>query len=89
MRCNQHVKKTEKAVQCALCDLRVHKQCEQMSDETFKVLDTQNKEQGQCFWSCKSCHSYARKFDKRMRDMEKRVDLINWKGRRFQALRRI
>ena len=76
LRCNQHVKKTEKAVQCALCDLWVHKLCENMSDETFRVLDTQNKEQGQCFWSCKSCHSYALKFDKRMRDVEKRVEKL-------------
>ena len=44
-----------------------------MSDETFKVLDTQNQEQGQCFWSCRSCHSYALKFDKRMRNVETRV----------------
>ena len=28
-------------------------------DFTWNWLDTQNKEQGQCFWSCKSCHSYA------------------------------
>ena len=44
-----------------------------MLDETFNVLDTQNQEQGQCFWSCKSCHSYALKFDKRMRNVETRV----------------
>lgn len=73
IRCDQHVKKTDKAVQCALCDLWVHKACENMSDETFTVLDTQNRETGQCFWSCKSCKSYAMKFDKRMRDVEKRV----------------
>ena len=44
-----------------------------MEDETFKVLDIQNEEQGQCFWSCQSCRSYALKFDKRIRDVEKRV----------------
>ena len=76
LRCNGHVKKTERAVKCALCELWVHKDCEGMTDETFHVLDTQNEEQGQCFWSCKSCHSYALKFDKRMRNVETRVTKI-------------
>ena len=73
LRCDQHVKRTDAAVQCALCDLWVHKACENMSEETFKVLDTQNAQTGQCFWCCKSCKNYALKFDKRMRDVEKRV----------------
>ena len=73
IRCNEHVKKTDKAVKCAMCDLWVHKSCENMADETFNVLDMQNEETGQCFWSCKSCKSYAIKFDKRMRDIESRV----------------
>ena len=73
IRCSNHVKINDHAIQCALCDLWVHKECEKMSDETFKVLDVQNEENGRCFWSCVSCNSYARKFDKRMRDMEKRV----------------
>ena len=73
IRCNAHVKQTEKAVQCALCDLWVHKDCEQMSDETFRVLDIQNEETGQCFWNCKSCGSFARKYEKRMKILEKRV----------------
>ena len=76
LRCKEHVKLTEKAVQCALCDLWVHKSCEGMSDETFNVLDTQNEETGQCFWSCSSCQNYARKFDKRMRDVEKRMQQL-------------
>ena len=73
IRCDIHVKVNDKAIQCAMCDLWVHQKCEKMSDETFKVLDIQHEETGQCFWSCKSCCSYARKFDKRMRDVEKRV----------------
>ena len=49
LRCNEHVKSNENAVKCALCDLWVHQSCEHMSNETFKVLDTQNEEIGQCF----------------------------------------
>ena len=79
LRCKVHVKKNEMAVKCALCDLWVHKECEGMEDETFKVLDIQNEEQGQCFWSCQSCRSYALKFDKRIRDVEKRVREIEEK----------
>ena len=46
-----------------------------MDDATFQLLDVQDQV-GQCFWSCKSCKSYAFKFDKRMRDIEKRVQDI-------------
>ena len=73
LRCNEHVKKTDKAVQCALCDQWVHKLCEGMSDETFSVLDAQNEETGQCFWQCKACQCYAKKFNKRMLNIEQRM----------------
>ena len=79
IRCDEHVKANDHAVKCALCDLWVHKSCEKMNDETFSVLDLQNTETGQCFWSCKSCCSYALKFDKRMRDVEKRVQVLEHK----------
>ena len=79
IRCDEHVKINEYAVKCALCDLWVHKICERMTDETFNVLDMQSAETGQCFWSCKSCRSYALKFDKRMRDIEKRVQVLEEK----------
>ena len=76
IRCDEHVKKNEKAIQCALCELWVHKTCEKMSVDLFKVLDMQNEETGQCFWSCRSCQSYALKFDKRMRNIEKRMQAL-------------
>ena len=76
LRCQQHVKMTDKGVQCALCNLWVHQTCEQMSDETFAVLDTQNDQTGQCFWTCRSCKSYALKFDKRMRNLEHRMQVL-------------
>ena len=79
IRCDIHVKVNEHAVKCALCDLWVHKKCENMSDDVFKVLDMQNDETGQCFWSCKSCRSYAMKFDKRMRAMETRIQNLETK----------
>ena len=57
-----------------MCELWVHKDCANMDDQTFSVLDMQHEETGQCFWSCKSCKTYALKFDRRMRAIEKRVD---------------
>ena len=73
LRCAKHVKKTDYAIKCALCDIWVHKICENMDDATFKVLNTQQDQTGQCFWSCQSCHSYALKFEKRMREVDKRL----------------
>ena len=70
LRCNEHVK----VIKCLMCELWVHKECEKMDDTTFSVLDMQHEETGQCFWSCRSCKTYALKFDRRMRALEKRVD---------------
>ena len=44
-----------------------------MSNETFNVLDTQNRDQGGTYWCCKSCRSYAAKFDKRMKELNSRL----------------
>ena len=74
--CDKHVKKTDYAVQCALCELWVHKDCGKFSDETYKVLDMQNEATGMCFWSCKSCTSFGMKFEKRMRDFDKRMNKL-------------
>ena len=43
----KHVKINDYGVQCFLCDLWVHKACENISDETFKIFDLQNAESGQ------------------------------------------
>ena len=71
--CKVHVKKNDKAVKCSLCDLWIHQACEGMSNETFNVLDTQNRDQGSTYWCCKSCRSYAAKFDKRMKELNSRL----------------
>ena len=72
----KHVRINDNGLKCFLCDLWVHKACENLSDETFKVFDLQNAETGQCFWACKSCRNYALKYDKKMRDGEKRVNTL-------------
>ena len=77
--CNSHVKKNDKAVQCSLCDLWVHQACEGMSSETYGVLVAQARDQGGTYWSCKSCRSYAAKFDKRMREIDRRLQDVEVK----------
>ena len=74
------MKKNDKAVKCSLCDLWIHQACEGMSNETFNVLDTQNRDQGGTYWCCKSCRSYAAKLDKRMKE-------LNRQGRHQEKLR--
>ena len=46
---NEHVKMNDLVIKCAFCDLWLHKVCEDMTAETFKVLDIQNEETCQCF----------------------------------------
>ena len=76
LRCNVHVKKNEKAVQCALCDQWIHKICEQMDDPTFDVLDRQFTHTGSAFWCCTSCDKFAKKFDKRINELNRNVEQI-------------
>ena len=73
LKCNNHVKKNDKAVQCTLCDQWIHKECENMDDETFDVLARQVDNLGGTFWNCKSCRTFAAKFDKRMKEMDRRL----------------
>ena len=79
LRCDKHVKITDYAVQCWMCEHWVHKACENISDDTFKCLDMQARVQERCFWACKSCASFALKFEKRMKDIDKRVQQIEEK----------
>lgn len=73
LKCNKHVKKNDKAIQCSLCDQWIHKDCESMDDATFDVLVRQVENNGGTYWNCKSCRTFAAKFDKRMKDIDRRL----------------
>ena len=47
-----------------------------MTDEVFKFLEQQVEYQGGTFWACKACRVVAIKFDKRMKEIDKRIDDI-------------
>ena len=74
IKCDQHVKKNDKAVQCSLCDLWIHKSCENMDDGTFDVLVRQVSHNGGTFWACKSCRKYAAKFDKSIKELDRKIE---------------
>ena len=79
--CHKNCTKAQYSVKCALCDLWCHKNCAGISEETFRHLNTQQKETGFAFWACKSCLSYSKKVnaqfkkvDRRMEQTEKKVE---------------
>ena len=74
IKCDNHVKKNDKAIQCSLCDLWIHKNCEKMDDTTFDVLVRQVTQNGGTFWACKSCRSYASKFDKSIKQLDRKLE---------------
>ena len=76
LKCNKHVKRGDKAVICGLCDQWVHKDCEQMDDETYKVIERQGTLSGKAVWICQSCSSYSAKLEKRMREFDKQLTAV-------------
>ena len=76
IKCSNHVKKNDKAVQCSLCELWIHKACEDMDDDTFDVLVRQVSQNGETFWACRSCRRYAAKFDKSVKELDRKVQGI-------------
>ena len=79
LKCNNHVKKNNHALQCALCDLWVHLECivPVMSMETFNVLVAQAAHNGGTFWCCISCRNFKAKMDKRLSVLEKWSDKVD------------
>ena len=76
LRCKEHVKKNSEAIQCSLCDHWVHKICEKMSDETFKVLSKASQDAGGMYWACTACTAYSAKFNKSIQELDRRVSRI-------------
>lgn len=76
LRCKEHVTKNSESIQCSLCELWVHKKCEKMSDETFKVLCGAVKEGLGMYWACTACTSYSAKFNKSIQELGRRVTKV-------------
>ena len=73
LKCNEHVKRGCKGIICCLCDHWVHKECENMDDDTYKVIERQGTMSGIAVWICKSCSSYATKVERRLRDIDRNL----------------
>ena len=54
----------------------MHKDCEQMDDETYKVIERQGTLSGKAVWICQSCSSYSAKLEKRMREFDKQLTAV-------------
>ena len=76
IKCDKHVKKNDKAVLCNLCELWIHKTCEDMDDGTFDVLVRQVAQNGGTYWACKSCRKYAAKFDKSVKELDRKIESV-------------
>ena len=74
LKCEEHVKKNDYAIQCNLCDLWVHQKCVDISDTFFKELVYQIENNGGGFWSCKSCRSATAKLNKKITEIFKKVE---------------
>ena len=77
MKCAKHVKTSEKAVQCQLCELWIHQVCPgkdkaeecEVNDEMYKSLNLQKTLTGCAYWVCASCASFGARFEKRVNQL--------------------
>ena len=83
LRCAKHVKKTEKSVQCYLCEQWVHAGtggCEVALDENcYRMLVNQKEQGGTLTWSCSSCAKSAARLDKLVQELGRKVTEIGEK----------
>ena len=63
-------------MQCSVCGLWIHKTCANISDDGFKFLEEQVKNNGTAFWACRSCTAYANGMNHRMKEIEAKLDEV-------------
>lgn len=76
LKCDEHVAKNVEAIECYLCKQWLHKSCSDVSDAVFKFLEQQVEYQGGTFWACQACRVVAIKFDKRMKEVDQRINQV-------------
>ena len=79
IRCDKHVGKHDKSVECSLCNQWVHFECEpDLTEETYKVLCTAKKANARCmlYWTCSSCTAYATKFNSSILELNARLSKV-------------
>jgi hypothetical protein len=68
--CSKKFTKNDTAIQCTVCGLWIHKQCANMSDEVFDLLDKQKKESGITYWACRPCTTFAQGMNHRLKQID-------------------
>ena len=76
IKCDAHVKKNDKAVQCSLCDLWIHVDCAGMKPETYKLICNLADDGMDHCWSCQCCRNAVHNLNKRILDISKRVTTV-------------
>ena len=72
LRCKKAVEKDQRSVQCQTCQLWVHTECENISDELFKILADSENYGGVC-WNCTSCLASTARLERHVIALESRV----------------
>ena len=83
IKCDEHVGKNDKAVQCTFCELWIHHACSGMSNELYKEICAQAEYSGH-FWVCKSCKSSSFLFKQQLINLDKRVGVLENKDKEHQ-----
>ena len=70
--CKKAVTKEHHSVQCQMCECWAHKECENITDEFFKILADPDTHGGAC-WNCPACVASAVKVAKMVKAFESRL----------------
>ena len=72
LRCRAAVTKDHKSVQCQTCQFWVHTECQDISDELFRILADPDSYGGVC-WNCDSCLASSARLERTVVALETRV----------------
>jgi len=78
LKCDTHVKRNDRAVQCSMCELWIHQKCAEISDVLFDELFKMSK-LGRINWTCKSCSVSTEKLTKMYVAIDKKVTALETK----------
>lgn len=77
IRCTKALQKIHKGVECSLCNLWVHLECEPDIDEIlYGYLCKQSKAGANVNWNCSSCSKSAAKLDMAVKDLARRMETM-------------
>ncbi len=72
-KCDVHVRRGDKLIQCTTCKLHFHKTCTTISDLKYEVLLEENPD---VFWFCKACKQTTSTMLHHLVNMEQRLQTI-------------